>query len=389
MTALESSAAPSYRRLMTISQAADLWLGELERKGESPRTISTYRRLLDKLADDYGRIDVDELSSTMLRRFLDSQARKRDGARKADSTIAQNISVVCGWMDWLTREGVIGHNPTRRNGDRILLRPRLAPAEENDNVVSVTAADVNKLLDAADESKAWNKRLAVNALVYLGPRRRAIAQVRLGDYDPLARTLAFTEKGSKTIRKPVPDKLADLIDAAIASGEYQSPDDYLIPGNGAQRRKGHRDDRVIWRLVREVAADAGVRTHVHALRAAFAVHFLEQNPDQLVALQSLLGHSRIDTTLVYLRRLNRLRSMDVVRGLTWAAPTSSAVCEINVEASPGTEKEGFEPSIHASPAPGGPDSEHEAAPPVDELLLARARAVLAPAGVRYREQPQP
>ena len=135
---------------MTPAHATDLWLGELERKGESPRTIDTYRRLLNKLADQYLHVDVDEITSTQLRRFLDGQSRKRNGDRKADATIAQNVSIVCGFFDWLTREGVVRTNPTRRNGDRILQRPKLKPAHENDTVVTVTSADVGSLLETAN-----------------------------------------------------------------------------------------------------------------------------------------------------------------------------------------------------------------------------------------------
>ena len=59
---------------------------------------------------------------------------------------------------------------------------------------------------------------------------------------------------------------------------------------------------MIWETVRRVAARANVRSHAHALRAAFAVRFDEAHPDQLLALKDLLGHARLETTLVYLRR---------------------------------------------------------------------------------------
>ena len=55
----------------------------------------------------------------------------------------------------------------------------------------------------------------------------------------------------------------------------------------------------------------------HALRAAFAVQFDDANPDQLVALKELLGHARVETTLVYLRRKDKARAMEAVRGLSW------------------------------------------------------------------------
>jgi hypothetical protein len=47
------------------------------------------------------------------------------------------------------------------------------------------------------------------------------------------------------------------------------------------------------------------------------VQFDEANPAQVVALKELLGHSRIDQTLVYLRRKNRAKAMEAVRDLSW------------------------------------------------------------------------
>jgi hypothetical protein len=72
---------------------------------------------------------------------------------------------------------------------------------------------------------------------------------------------------------------------------------------------------VIWETVK--SARAGVQAHVHALRAAFAVQFDEANPAQVIALKELMGHSRIDQTLVHLRRKNKAKAMEVVRDLSW------------------------------------------------------------------------
>jgi hypothetical protein len=58
-------------------------------------------------------------------------------------------------------------------------------------------------------------------------------------------------------------------------------------------------------------------THVHALRAAFAVQFDEAHPDQVIALKELRGHARIETTMVYLRRKDRAAAMEAVRDLSW------------------------------------------------------------------------
>ena len=47
------------------------------------------------------------------------------------------------------------------------------------------------------------------------------------------------------------------------------------------------------------------------------MQFDEANPDQLIALKELMGHTRIETTLVYLRRKNKALAMEAVRGLSW------------------------------------------------------------------------
>lgn len=314
---------------MYITHGADHWLGELARKGETDRTIDTYGRLLDKLADFHPpHTDVSEVTGASLRRFLDSESRTKKNQRKAPATIAQQVTIVNGVFDWLTFEGYIKNNPTRRNGQRILSRPKLIAPEDNDNVTTITGNDVFLLLQAADTLKLhkhyWSRRLAVWTAAMLGPRRHALSNSRIGDYDPVERTFQFREKGGKTITKPMPDELADVVDEAILARVYEEQletrgEDYLVPGRSQQRRQGNRDDRVIWHLIRDVAEDAHVTTHVHALRAAFAVQYLETHPEQnsILALKDLLGHKRIETTLVYLRRMERRKGMETVRDLSY------------------------------------------------------------------------
>jgi hypothetical protein len=59
-----------------------------------------------------------------------------------------------------------------------------------------------------------------------------------------------------------------------------------------------------------VADRVGVRATVHALRRAFAVAFLTSHPGAIESLQALMNHSRINTTQVYLRALNRSKAME-------------------------------------------------------------------------------
>jgi site-specific recombinase XerD len=105
---------------------------------------------------------------------------------------------------------------------------------------------------------------------------------------------------------------------ADGHGVWAGAEDYLIPNRRpASVRRAERSDKVIWETIKRVAARAGIRAHVHAFRAAFAVQFDEAHPDQVIALKELMGHTRIETTLVYLRRKDKARAMEAVRDLSW------------------------------------------------------------------------
>ena len=49
-----------------------------------------------------------------------------------------------------------------------------------------------------------------------------------------------------------------------------------------------------------------------------AVQFDAAHPDQVIALKELLGHARLETTLIYLRRKDKATAMEAVRDLSWS-----------------------------------------------------------------------
>lgn len=290
-------------RMDDIYHAIDAYIGELARRGRTQATRNKYQWLLWQFAAHLGHRNLGQVDRWDCRRFLD---RWVDAS---PSTIALHVSILRGFFDFLVAETALDTSPM--DG---IERPRRRRPEDID-VVSVSARDVERLLEVVED---WQEFLCVAVLCYLGPRRSAASRLRRRDVNLDRGEMRLLEKGRKTPTMPLPDELAAIIRAADEQHVWTSGDDYLIP-NRRQPRNRERSAKVVYDTVKKIAKRAGITTHVHALRAAFAVQFDEQNPGRVIALKELLGHSRIETTMVYLRRKDRAAEMETVRGLSWGS----------------------------------------------------------------------
>ena len=70
---------------------------------------------------------------------------------------------------------------------------------------------------------------------------------------------------------------------------------YLFPG-----RNGHIHQRTIQEIVKEAAKKANIQknVHPHTLRHSFSTHLIEDGY-YVASVQSLLGHSSAETTMIY------------------------------------------------------------------------------------------
>ena len=330
---------------MRHGRAIDLFIGDMALSDKAETSQLTYRRQLDEYADfvdPLGERDVREDTEDDCRRFL---ARPPKRSKKASpATLAQKISIQRAYFAFLEEKGWVDHpHPMAK-----IKRPRRQKPEYL-SVTTTSGSDVSRLIFACENPQ---ELICVGAAGYLGRRRAALARARRSDADLDRGVIRFTDKGGKVIEQPVPDEFLAVLRWADGQGVWDGPDDYLIPN----RRKvttnpKARSSKIVYETVKKVAKRAGVKTHVHALRAAFAVEYLESHPGEIENLKELLGHDRIETTMVYLRRMNRAKAMESVRDLSFGFSPRA------VEA-----HTGFEPVL------GEPGAESPLKAKLDELI---------------------
>lgn len=164
----------------------------------------------------------------------------------------------------------------------------------------LTRREVAVLLN---ENKDPVKRLMLRTCYSCGLRVSELVHIRLRDIDGEHQLLHISDgKGHKDRFVPIPDSL--LYQWRVYWTKCRS-EEWLFPSRGAAgKERGAFCVTSIQRYFRSLKQQAGIqkRGGIHALRHAFATHALEAGMP-IHQLQSILGHSHIQTTMRYLHWL--------------------------------------------------------------------------------------
>jgi integron integrase len=302
-----------------LEQVAD----SIRRKHYSRRTEEAYVHWIKRFIFFSGKRHPRELGSVEVTAFLSHLARERDVAA---ATQNQALSALL----FLYKEVLGQPLPWLDQIDRAK-RPARLPS-----VLSV--AEVRRLLAAMRGTK-W---LMASLLYGAGLRLRECLKLRVKDVDfDYRQILVRDAKGAKDRVTMLPASIIEQLkthlarakslheaDLASAHGDVELPDalarkypkaaygwgwKFVFPSHklstdpatGAIRRH-HVYENYVIRGVKDAAHAAGIAKHVscHTLRHSFATHLLEGGYD-IRTVQELLGHSSVETTMVYTHVMNK------------------------------------------------------------------------------------
>ena len=257
----------------------------------SPNTIEAYRNDLAHLEAFMMRNDL-KLENVTLEQLHTFAASLHEYGITPRSQ-ARVLSGVRSFFRFLELDGVVESDPTE-----LLEWPSLP---EHLPVV-LTLEEIDRIEESIDLSKAEGarNRAIIEVLFSCGLRVSELVNMKLSDLYLEDRVLLVRGKGNKERLVPVSNKaIADLkrwfFDRnlmKIKPGE----DDYVF----LNRRGAHLTRTMILIMVKRQAEEAGIKKTIspHTFRHSFATALLQGGAD-LRSIQAMLGHEKIDTTLVY------------------------------------------------------------------------------------------
>lgn len=257
-----------------------MMLEELQRRHYSHRTAKTYVRIVRDFAQHFHR-SPNQLGPEQIRQY---QAHLFQTKKLAPATVSQYTSALrFFFVKTLRKQFLAEHIPFPKQPRRL---PTVLSPEE-----------VTRLMESA--SNLYYRTLLMT-LYSTGIRRAELCRLRVNDIDS-SRMMIRIQQGKGRRDREVPLS-STLLETLRVYWRWMKPKTFLFPGTV----KGRRTDvpitpNLVWFACREAAKAAGISKHLspHTLRHSYASHLLEAGAD-LRTIQILLGHSRLEHTLIYL-----------------------------------------------------------------------------------------
>lgn len=174
---------------------------------------------------------------------------------------------------------------------------------------AITRDEVEHLIGSLEADGCERFAVIVRLLAKTGGRISEVIRITKRD---ISRGYVDMPTKGKVRRIYLPDTLADELRPFLVD---------LGPGDILCRNRFGRQITAngVGKMLRRFAARYGIppeHVHPHAFRHFYAVEFLRQNPN-VALLADTLGHSDLNTTMIYLRQTEEQQRAEINRTVNW------------------------------------------------------------------------
>ena len=257
------------------------YLSSRKLDGLSDLTLKNYKYSLDRFAE-FVQKRVTTISTQDIREYL---AYIVETKSIASSTLETQKSTLKAFFGWLETEEYISKSPTKK------IRPTKCAKPIK---TSLTIEELELLRNAC---KTPRQRCMLELFFSSGMRLAELHGVDTHDINWQNNSIKILGKGNKERVVYFSDKTRLYVKQYLAvRGSFEDPA-LFITSKSPHARMGTRS---IQQEINAIAENANVESHVHPhkLRRTFAT-FGSRSGMSLTSLQQLMGHSKVETTLVY------------------------------------------------------------------------------------------
>lgn len=270
---------------------------EVER-GRSQKTAENYHLYLERLVEFAGDIEVDKITSELIRKYRLWLNRYVNEVGDNLSILTQNYHLIAlrSFLKYCSKRDIPTLSP-----DKIEL-----PKVKRRQVSFLTTEETERLIEAVDinATSGLRDRAILELLFSSGLRVSELTNLNRDHINLNRGEFMVRGKGQKDRPVFVSPEATEWLAKYLATRTDQAIPLFIRHSGfktGDERGESFRlTPRSVQRLVQRYASLAGITKHVspHTLRHSFATDLLMNGAD-LRSVQSMLGHSNIATTQVY------------------------------------------------------------------------------------------
>lgn len=263
---------------MRLSQAAEAFLSTKRQEGYSPVTLKGYSLHYAKLIEDCHDAEITDITLQTLR----DHAAKFDHLKPA--SLAAKVRAIKSLFSWLYEEEYLLRNPALKFKEPKL--PQRVPK----------ALSIEEIELLRDSCRTVREHALLEFFFATGARVGEVHRLNRNAIDWSRQSCVVVGKGNKEREVYFGAKAAIWLKRYLASRKDSDVALFATVHRPYHRLAIHE----IQRVFKEVAARCGLEKRLtpHVLRHTLATTLLNQGAP-LVAVQSILGHEKPETTQIY------------------------------------------------------------------------------------------